>query len=109
MINTDQSPVLDEIAQGQGLSLTQAARLFPSARRGRPVTLSCVLRWVLGGVRAAEGGRIRLEAARLSGRWLTTAAAIRRFLAAQTPRLDDSPPPAPRTPRQRPRRSERAA
>jgi hypothetical protein len=50
-----------------------------------------------------------LEAARLAGRWLTSAPAIERFLAAQTPRLDAPATPVPRSPGQRRRASERAA
>ena len=83
-----------EIAAGEGLYLTQAARRFPSYRRGRPVTLSCLVRWVQDGVRAADGTRVRLEAARLASRWITTPGAIARFLAEQAPR-DATPAPRP--------------
>jgi hypothetical protein len=100
----------EEIAQGHGKTLAQAARLFPSARQGRPVTLSCVIRWVLDGVRAPGGGRVRLEAARLAGRWITTSQAIARFIQAQTPDLDaQADSPTPRTPSVRRKASERAA
>src|SRR5262249_43174682 len=89
------------------VSLSQAARLLPPGRRGRPVTLSCVLRWVLDGVRLPSGDTVRLEAIRLGGRWLTSVEAMERFALSQTPRLD-SPTPVIRTPRQRLRAAERA-
>ncbi len=99
----------EEIAQGHGKALSQATKLFPSSRRGRPVTLSCVLRWALDGVRGPDGERIRLEAARLAGRWITTPQAIARFIDAQTPRIEDAVPAAPRSPAARTRAAERAA
>jgi hypothetical protein len=98
------------------ISLSQAARLLPPGRRGRPVTLSCVLRWVLDGVRLASGERVRLEATRMGGRWLTSVEALQRFADRQTPRFDSGPQPGlpaprrptPRTPTQRRRALERA-
>jgi len=91
------------------LSLPQAARRFPPFRQGRPVNPSTVWRWVFTGVRLPDGRRVRLDAVRLSGRWLTSVEAIERFVAAQTPRLDEAAgTPTPRTPRQRRRAAERA-
>jgi hypothetical protein len=86
------------------LSLSQAARLLPPGRGGRPVTLSCLLRWVLTGVRSPSGGLVRLDAIRLGGRWVTSREAIQRFAEALTPRLDDAPP-GQRTPTARQRAS----
>jgi hypothetical protein len=101
--------ILSEIAAGLGLSLTQAARRMPSSRGGRPVHSSCIFRWVTDGVRLSDGTILRLEAAKLAGRWLTSAPAIERFLAAQTPAIDQQTPTAPRTPGQRSKASEKAA
>ncbi len=101
-----------EIAAGEGLYLTQAARRFPSYRNNRPVSLSCLVRWVLNGARTPDGGRVRLEAARLAGKWITTPGAIARFLAAQTPyrcaddQTADTAPP-PRSPTKRVRANSR--
>jgi hypothetical protein len=106
---TDVARVMAEIAAGLGLSLPQAARRLPSTRQGRPVSPSCIYRWTAQGVRLPSGEVVRLEAARLSGRWLTSAPALERFLAAQTPQLDAPAAPAPRSPAQRRRASERAA
>jgi hypothetical protein len=89
------------------LTLNQAARLLPPSRRGRPVTLSCVLRWVLQGVRT-PAGTVRLEAVRLGGRWLTSLEALERFAAAQTPQVDGSAPPTPRAVAAKRRAAERA-
>lgn len=100
--------MLDFVSESP-LSLSQAARLLPPGRRGRPVTLSCLLRWVLRGLRAPTGEVVRLEAARLGGRWLTTRAALQRFAGRLTPRLDDNSSPAPRSPSRRQRASDQAA
>jgi hypothetical protein len=101
--------LLEEIEAGQGETLTRAARRVPRTRRDRPVTLSCLLRWITIGVIGPSGERIKLEAARLAGKWVTTPGAIRRFVAEQTPRVDAEPVPAPRSPGKRRRASERAA
>lgn len=99
--------VIEEIALGQGQTLSQLARLFPPARRGKPVSLGCVLRWVLDGVRLPDGSIVRLEAARCSGRWLSTPAAIQRFIEGQTPNLANMP--MPRSPARARRAAEQAA
>lgn len=70
------------------LSLSQAANRLPASRRGRPVHLSCVYRWVLEGVNTPNG-KVRLEAIRMGGRWLTSVQALERFAEAQTPYLPD--------------------
>jgi hypothetical protein len=99
--------LLQEIEAGQGETLTRAARRIPPTRLGKAVTLSCLLRWVQSGVRGPAGQRVKLEAARLAGKWVTTPAAIRRFVEAQTPRTDSEPAP-PRSPARRRRASELA-
>jgi hypothetical protein len=92
------------------LSLAQAARILPPGRKGRPTSLSCVLRWILTGIRLPSGGVVRLEAVRLGGRWLTSREALQRFATALTPRLEGAAdPPAPRPPAARQRASEKAA
>jgi hypothetical protein len=90
------------------LSLAQAARRLPPGRGERPVSLGCVLRWVLEGAPGPDGQRVRLEAVRVGGRWITSVEALARFAERLTPRLDDAPAPAPRTPRRRERAMERA-
>jgi hypothetical protein len=103
------SPVLTEITAGLGLSLTQAARRFPPHRRGRPVCSSTVWRWMHDGIRLNDGTLVRLKAARVSGRWLTSELALARFLASQ--QEDGSQAtmaPAARTPNRRHKAAERA-
>jgi hypothetical protein len=100
--------ITNEIAAGEGLYLSAAAKLFPPYRLGRPVSLACVLRWIVDGVRGPNAECIHLEAARLAGKWVTTPAAISRFLLAQTPEGSDCPMSQHRTTRQRQRAAERA-
>ncbi len=91
------------------LSLPQAARRLPPGRGGRPVTLSCVLRWIFDGAPGPTGQRVRLEAVRIGGRWVTSEEALARFAARLTPRLDAPTPASPRSPGRRQRASQRAA
>jgi hypothetical protein len=90
------------------LSLAAAAKRLPPGRRGRPVHISAVLRWITCGVRKA-GERVRLEGARIGGRWVTSVQALQRFAERLTPNLDGNPPPLPRPSTARQRASERAA
>jgi hypothetical protein len=100
-----QPPVEAEVLAGGGLGLLAAARKFPSYRNGRPVSASTIFRWISAGVRLSDGRRIRLEACRVGGRWLTSEAALARFVAAQRP----PEPLARETPSMRSPRQTRAA
>jgi hypothetical protein len=97
-----------DVASESTISLTQAARLLPPGRRGRPVSLSCILRWILTGAAGPYGERVRLEAVRLGSRWLTSREALQRFAERLTPRLDGEEPPVPRAPARQRQASERA-
>jgi hypothetical protein len=101
--------LLSEIAEGKGEQLRALARRVPSYRHGRPATLSRLIRWILDGVLAPTGERVRLEAVKGPAGWISTPGALARFLAALTPRPTDEPTPATRTPAARRRASERAA
>jgi hypothetical protein len=101
--------LLDEIEMGQGETLARLARLIQPVRQGRPTSQSCLFRWVMTGVRGPDGERVFLEAARLSGKWISTPGAIRRFVAAQTPRLEGEAAQESRTPNRRRRANEMAA
>jgi hypothetical protein len=87
-----------ELATETLIPLSGAARRLPSFRSGKPVSFSCLYRWVCHGVRLPSGEWLRLEAVRLGGRWLTSVEALQRFVDRQTPSLDTSPealrPPA---------------
>ena len=98
-----------DISAETTISLTQACKFLPAGRRGRPIHLSCVLRWITNGSRAPDGRRIRLEAVRIGGRWITSREALTRFAEALTPRFDDAPAPAPRSAAKRHKANERAA
>jgi hypothetical protein len=90
------------------LSLSQAAKRLPPSRKGAPVSLACVLRWVLSGARGPDRQTVRLEAIRLGGRWLTSVEALARFADRLTPQAEVSPPSPVRTPRQRRNAAEQA-
>jgi hypothetical protein len=70
---------------------------------------STVFRWILKGIPGPDGRRIRLEAVRIGGKWVTTHSAVQRFAQATTPKFDGDSIPAPRTPTARQRASEKAA
>jgi hypothetical protein len=90
--------ILDETT----LTIGEAA---PIAR-----TSFCSLwRWILRGVPGPNGRRVRLEAVRCGGKWLTSREALQRFTEAITPQFDTEATPAPRTATQRQRASEKAA
>jgi hypothetical protein len=90
------------------ITLTQAARLIPPARRGKRTHLSTILRWILDGAKAPNGTVVKLEGVRLGGRWLTTKQALQRFAEALTPDLNAERAQPPRSPTARHRASERA-
>ena len=91
------------------LSVSQAARLLPPSRRGKPVSPSCVIRWILDGVKLPSGEVLYLEASRFGHRWVTSVEALERFADRQTPRIDGEPGLKLRTPTQRSKAAERAA
>jgi hypothetical protein len=90
------------------MSLDQAARGFPPGRNGKRCHLSTVLRWIRKGAKAPNGERVRLEAWRLGGRWLTSKEAIQRFCQRLTPQLETLAVPTPRSQGKRRRGAERA-
>jgi hypothetical protein len=103
--------VEDRVARltAEGLiSLTAAAPLLGSYRRGRPTHPATLARHCLTGCVGPDGVRRRLEHLRVSGRLMTTRPAVLRYLAAQQPPDAGDPPPAPRPPAARARASARA-
>jgi hypothetical protein len=89
------------------LPFAEACRLIPPGRGGKRTHLSTLVRWVTRGAPGPQGDRIRLEAVRIGGRWMTSREAIQRFAERLTPQLDEPPPPTP-TARQRHAAAERA-
>jgi hypothetical protein len=100
--------VVSQLMSESLIGLNAAARRLPPGRCGKPVTFSCVLRWVQQGVPGPDGERVKLEAVRLGGRWLTSLEALARFAARLTPRLDTQPAAGPGTLKQRQRANARA-
>ena len=81
----------DEIAQGKGLTLAQAAKLFPCRKAGKAVHPNTVGRWAMTGVRRTDGTVVVLETARWSRSVYTSASAVARFIKALA-QVDDTPP-----------------
>jgi hypothetical protein len=100
---------------GEGLMpLSQVARRLGSLRGGRPVHPTTVGRWVVAGRRLPDGRRVRLEAVRIHGQWVTSWPAVLRYLAEQTAAHlpadgGTGAGSGPRSPAERTRASERAA
>jgi Protein of unknown function (DUF1580) len=70
--------VAAEVAAGDVITMPQVARRCGSTRQGRPVHPATPLRWVFDGVKTPSG-RIKLEAVRCGGRWVTSLATFQRF------------------------------
>jgi hypothetical protein len=71
------------------MNLYEAARRLPPGRGGSPVSFSCVYRWVKKGAPGPDGSRVRLEAVRVGGRWITSEEALQRFSLRLTPVISD--------------------
>jgi hypothetical protein len=102
--------ILDEIMTGAGCNCAAAARQLPSHRGERScLDPSTIWRWMTKGVRVPDGRQVRLEAARIGGRVLTTKPALRRFAEAQSGQPAADPEQTPRTPSQRQRAADLAS
>src|ERR1700722_9308124 len=102
-MNGNASTLLSETLIG----LCEAARRLPAGRGGRPVSFSCVLRWITSGVPGPDRQSVKLEGVRVGGRWLTSVEALARWAERLTPRFEEEPAPMPRTPARRKRDAER--
>ncbi len=98
--------VLGEILSGDALGLSDAAALFPGTRGEGRMCSSTVWRWIATGARAVGGEVVKLEAARIGTRWLTSRAALARFSAALTPSAE---PETAAVPKRAPKARSRAA
>lgn len=98
-----------DLASEQVLKLSDVGRHLPPSKNGKPVSLSCALRWVLSGIKVPGTDEVvRLEAIRVGGRWLTSVEALQRFAERQTPVPGAPAVPSPRSRTQRQRAIERA-
>lgn len=79
-----------DIRSEQLITFTQAARLRPPSRAGRPTHPATIGRWARRGVRGHH-----LEAIRLGGTWYTSVEALQRFanLLSGGPASSESVPP----------------
>src|SRR5215470_12217352 len=93
----------DNLLSENLITLYEAANRLPPGRGRRPVSFSCVLRWITQGIPGPDGQRVRLEAVRLGRRWLTSEEALARWAERLTPRLDAEPAITLRSPAQRSR------
>ena len=89
------------------IGVAEVARRFPSARGAGRIHPQTVVRWIQRGVKAASGRRVKLEAVRVGYRWMTSEAAVKRFLTSATE--SETPAPSLRSPSQRQKVSEAAA
>lgn len=88
--------VITEILAGEGIGMGAAARLLPSFRGEGRACPSTIWRWISKGHRLPCGEVFHLEAARVAGRWLTSRAAIARFMTVLTDAALPDPPSPPR-------------
>lgn len=90
MINSCSTPT--PVLSGEPLvTVAEAAARFPGARGADRLHPATITRWIMKGARALDGRRVTLEAVRLGSRWLTSEAALARFVAALGERPDNAP------------------
>ena len=107
MAGTVSNHVEQVLSEGP-IGAAEAARLLGTFRGGRRTHPSTITRWMLSGIRLADGRNLRLEHIRVSNRLMTSRAAVVRFLAEQ--QLPTTPPEidAPRSTTKRRRENDRA-
>jgi hypothetical protein len=77
--------VIAEVLAGEGLGLSAVARKVPGHRGTVTVNMSTLFRWITAGASAADGTVVKLEAARIGNRWMTSATALAAFAAHADP------------------------
>ena len=97
-----------DISTEQLIALKEVAKRIPG-RGGRPTNFATIWRWIMKGSIAPGGKRVRLRAARIGGKWVTSVEAVQEFLQALTPRFGEEPPNLPRSAAKRQAADERAA
>jgi hypothetical protein len=76
----DSDAVQREVLSGDALTFAQVAAELPPSRKNKPVTPSCIWRWARRGVKRPGGRVVKLEVCRVGCRWLTSRAALTRFV-----------------------------
>ncbi len=64
--------------------MSGAGKLVPALRGQKNTRPETVWRWAIHGHKLPDGTIIKLESAKLAGRWLTSKPALRRFLERVT-------------------------
>lgn len=104
------SPLLrQEIVDGHGMRLADAAVLFPHAG-GRPASYQTLWEWADAGLPRPCGGRVYLETLKVGrGLWTSKPAVLRFLEALAAPEEPPAPVPKGRRPRNPDRTEERRA
>jgi hypothetical protein len=82
VVQAQVSQVAAEVSQGDAVSTSGVGRMLPGRSPGKTVDPSTVFRWISHGIRRSDGARVRLEAIKIGGRFITSKAAVQRFLVA---------------------------
>ncbi len=77
---SDINPILLENPQG----LAALARTLPGYRGKTAIHPATLFRWITSGVMLPNGARLKLEALRIGGRFVSSQAALSRFFERQT-------------------------
>lgn len=101
MLDTTLPDLAAEIIAGDAITVIDIARQFH-------VSPSTAFRWMMRGLPDARGERVRLQAIRRGKIWLTSRAALERFLSALPQSAPTPATPPIRTPSKRDRDSVRA-
>jgi hypothetical protein len=78
------------------ISFRAAAALLPSTQPGECVCFTTIWRWATKGI-CRNGERVKLDAVRIGGRWVTSHQALERFTAALNAHVvpEEQPLPLP--------------
>ncbi|MFO0803436.1 MAG: hypothetical protein U0791_09985 [Gemmataceae bacterium] len=91
--------VLSEIRQHGGRKLSAVGKLFPASRGNGTTNPATVWRWARVGALTPGGMRVKLEVVKVGMSWLTSDAAVDRFVAALTGASMPASIPAPKVAR----------
>jgi hypothetical protein len=87
--------VISEIVRGKALSFSQAGKLIPALRGESSTNPATIWRWARRGHKLDDGTVVKLECAKVAGRWLTSVGSVTRFIErvtlASNPKPTDSP------------------
>jgi len=91
---------LSETLVNEGLiPLHEVPKLLQLGRDGKKPHRALAWRWAHYGVKSPGGGKVRLEAIRVGKRWMTSRAAVIRFLSRTNPEGSTGKDTGPDSPR----------